>query len=1235
MKITSTELESWSNTRVSQEKLPLLLRKLIINSVDDKSISYLDIPGGDSIWKPGVDGRVQTLKTSILGEAGLYDIECGQEEDYKKKFVYDISKRSENLSVNTDTIFVFITTRKIQNKENLIKDIKENNYKTNFWKNIKIFDADNIETWLDNDYATRAWMCDLLEKPCDGVYDFNKKWNMWIASTIIPINEQIILARKNIYEKEINNWLLYDNNLLEVRANSKKESLMYLLASIENISSIEKKESLKSQITIIEDGNQWHRIVENGFSKNLILIPMFGIPDGLAMQREQGYKIYIPLEKTAAFQTSNIINLDNINNYLLEPILEKQGGYELRNKVHRAFSDGDLLLLQRILRKPDTPLPKPEWASKSNPEILLFLSMFSSWNDKNSKDTLLCEQILNIPYADIKKKLITLTNIEEAPIQQIGNVFQVSNPELIIEYFGTYLTTEYLTKLLDAAKKILTNIDKDYTKEKARNYLHEFDFTKNEEKYSEQIKSASSQGLALFSNNNEHFNTNIDIKSKISQTINDIFEENDYTLWLFLSSYIQMLFEAAPQAMLVQNKKILNNNGSILKEIIEYSSPGFGGRCYYAGILWGLESISWIPNYLRETTEILLKMEKYWTDCSGYSNSPLSSLHKIYCAWCPHTSAERTQRESIISLLIETNKYNDVMIKLLEQLLPQKGESIIGSSEPKYIKNNKLQIKNIDVYKFYNFVFEQLLILLDNTNDWDVLIERYFEISTNQKQKLFDKLNSLNFENISDEKKIEIKRSILLKNSWFDEYGEDKDFSSEDIDLINKLKIISNKITFSEKYKQYIALFTIYDYQNENDDYKNALIDILNTDGVKGILFLAKQVKKYEYKFIEALKYVRFSDEQVKELIAALGEDEEVDKILFNFIGKSFSKKEMHFINIYWNNDWSDIVKKNMLLNLSTSMDLWQWIETNGFDKVYWGEQILRGKFPSAEFEFILKKVKKHNKDALLELVFYNKDNLSLDVIIDALFSFTGNRNLQLGNYYIKELFNILYKSNIEYGILLQLEIKYIEILDYRALPKTLKKEIADPNSSLFSDIIRELYIEDGLTNEEIENIRNTKKSEDKERVQKLASKLRIRMDDIFIFDDISCIKLWFDNNKKRLQELNRLNIGVSLMGEMFGQSPKDASDNIWPIKEIRDIIENEEDEDFDRAICIGKYNSVGVRSITPEAQDMWDGYNEYRNFAKLLRFEYPRTANILETIADEYKNRAQSDENSYKQRYY
>lgn len=1235
MRITSTELESWGSTRDAQGKLPLLLRKLITNSVD-KYIPHIDIPAEDSIWKPGMDGIVQTTSDSVLGEAGVYNIECGINENYKDKFFSDLKKRSANLQKKTDTIFVFVTTKKIQDKDKLLNKARQDIVNSNLWKSIKVFDADNMEHWLEQDYATAAWMCNVLGKPSDGIYDFDKKWSEWCKSTIIPLDEQIILARENIHEKEMNNWLLYDKGLLEVKSNSKKESLLFLLASILKIANQEKREEIKSKVLIVEDNSQWKRIVDNKHSENLILVPMFGIPDGIAVLKDKNYQIYFPLSSTDVFQINNRIELKNVNNYLLEPILnQKIKDYRFQNSLHQRFSDGSLLLLQQLLKRKDTPLPKPDWVSKENSELLLFLSMFSSWDNSNSKDIGVVEAVLNKSYSDIKKIIISMISVEGAPIQQINNNIQVTNPELILDYMSTYIVPEFFDTLLNKIKDILSEIDKNYDEEN-KNFLYNFSLDKTETKYSSNIKSSVSQGLALFSNYTDYTDNNATIRSKISQMIKSIFEDCDYKLWMSLNHYMQPLFEAAPDEMLRQVDKLFENDNFILNNMIANSGVYFGGDCFYAGVLNGLESIAWVPEYLHKTTNILLKMGENWQNGSNYSNSPMDSLRKIYCAWSPQTAANIVQRKDVIASFINQNKYIEAVETLLNNLQFRPNDTILLSNRPMYLQINETPVIDQGIKEFYDFVFDKLLQIVEITHHWNLLIDNCFNLPQAQQQILIDKLRSIDYETYSYEDNLNIKKAILSKTQWFDEYGKDND---EDIDIpfINELKNIDNSIKFTEKYQNYLSLFEIYSFKDDNKPYIDALVDILNSDGVKGILKLIKSVKDNKYKLYEGLSKISLSETQLKQFIDALDQDKNIDEVMSMFIGRYFYNKEQEFLDIFWKETWSTELKKNILKYLNPSLNLWKWIEQHHLDSLYWTGMHIYQDFKEEEFNYAKDKIANYDSDMLLEFVFYHLQIATSDDILNALLIYQKTENNTMDCHYIDQLFNKLYESDVDSSNLIKLEIKYSDILTAynKPFPIHLKKELANPDSPLFSEIISEVYLQDSLSKDETKNINAQKKSEEQIHAQKLALKLMMKIESSFIFDDCSDnIIPWFEKNKKRLLNVDRFNSGMSVIGQLFGRSPKDETDNIWPLKAIRDIIEKEENDDLDRAICIGKYNSIGVRSVTPQATDMWNAYNEYKEYADKLRYSYNRTATILDNIAEDYKRNAQDDENSYKRRY-
>ena len=102
------------------------------------------------------------------------------------------------------------------------------------------------------------------------------------------------------------------------------------------------------------------------------------------------------------------------------------------------------------------------------------------------------------------------------PIQHIEDNFQVTNPELILEYLSVYLSPELFDKFLDASEEILNNVVQDYDSNNNRNFLYDFNLDKSKERYSSQLKSAVSQGLALFSNYENYNENNVHIPLKIS-----------------------------------------------------------------------------------------------------------------------------------------------------------------------------------------------------------------------------------------------------------------------------------------------------------------------------------------------------------------------------------------------------------------------------------------------------------------------------------------------------------------------------------------------------------------------------------------------------------------------------------------------------------------------------------------------------------------------------------------------
>mgnify|MGYP003411075926 CR=1 FL=1 len=101
--ITSNEIDKWSSshTRGAQEKLPLLIKKLIMATVEPK---YIHFPSGDSILTGGWDGTLEVSKGNAFVPEGKSVWEFGTNVNINKKAEDDYTKRT-NLSRNKKFIF--------------------------------------------------------------------------------------------------------------------------------------------------------------------------------------------------------------------------------------------------------------------------------------------------------------------------------------------------------------------------------------------------------------------------------------------------------------------------------------------------------------------------------------------------------------------------------------------------------------------------------------------------------------------------------------------------------------------------------------------------------------------------------------------------------------------------------------------------------------------------------------------------------------------------------------------------------------------------------------------------------------------------------------------------------------------------------------------------------------------------------------------------------------------------
>jgi hypothetical protein len=120
----------------------------------------------------------------------------------------------------------------------------------------------------------------------------------------------------------------------------------------------------------------------------------------------------------------------------------------------------------------------------------------------------------------------------------------------------------------------------------------------------------------------------------------------------------------------------------------------------------------------------------------------------------------------------------------------------------------------------------------------------------------------------------------------------------------------------------------------------------------------------------------------------------------------------------------------------------------------------------------------------------------------------------------------------------------------------------------------------------------------------------------------------WVRRARLALSDSGRGSIGDEQIGQVLASSPTGA-DGVWPVEEVRELVEGIGNARIDTGLHIGKTNKRGVTT-----RDVYDGGDEerdleqyYRQMANKIATRWPRTARVLRGIADSYQAEARRND--------
>lgn len=1239
--VNTSDLKTWLNDENSSSILPQVYKKLI--RATTKSINEIRFSYGDNVVYGGWDGILDSNEKNEWVPSGRSLWEFSKNAKIKGNADENYQKRSdEALGFNkSECEFIYVTPRQWPNSQKWIGE-KE---KDSVWKNIKVFDMQTLDEWLEEVPSVAAWFAikHLNKFPEKGVESTEVFWEIWSGNKVLP---DILLAGR---DKEVDQVIrsIQLPGMLSVHGNTNQEALCFIIASFKDKGDVE--EDFFSRSLIVDSPEVFKEL--SIINHPLILIPRFEDASLFAFAVSKGHNVFVALGADASESWENKIKLPPLNRDLFVAALEKMGYSKDKAEKLSKESARNITVLRRQMKLDHYT---PEWARPDNIADLIPAILVGKWDENSEGDKKIISDFAGVDYDTYIEKLMRWRHAADSPIIKIGNCWRLTSSLDAWFYSAKYLTKNNFNKLKNNFLDVLREINPAFDLPSDKRYMASV--LGKSRSFSGRIREGLTQSLILISTYGKDLKLDMQVKGDVwvDSVITELLTTEDVLVWKSLENKLPHIAEASPGSFLTALENVLLPNSAFVSELFVEEPGMIIPKNYTVSLLWALEAVAWLPEYLGRATLILGKLSSI--DKEGKSgNRPIHSLQEIFKPWHFQTFAPFKGRMAALRLICTREK--EVGWKLLTDLLP-------GFTSETATGCHKFR------WRLFDMDFKQPITYKEIWDTHTEMVNLLLEIFDGSEEKLADLISHSTSLGTGDQKIVLDFVIANCKNLSQQQYTA---WEAAKHVLSHHRSYRNSDHTMSEE--ELTPYQTIYDLLKPADTIKRN-IWMFNTTTPEFAEGIDREHWSHE-KYTEAITsrriegltkiYTEFGIEKVNELSGEVAEPWPLGDTLAHLVSDlneiisvcrqlNGSQKNVWYVQSFigrkfltYGLDWvfelygelqkagfSNVALAKVFTNLRPSKRLWNFIDNTNEELVmeYWTTSMsIIYWIAENEREDCLKYLFKFKRYfSALEVASLNPELLPSKTIIDVLESAitipTSEKPTNRIKHSLDELFEEIDKrSDIDEDTLTRIEWLYLQILTSHSAkrrPELLHKKILN-DPSFFVDLLKVAYMpqDRSLLTEERkgrtdEEIRERAKACDElmSTCKKIPGVEESKIDAIYLNN-------WVDEARKLAAAVSRANMCDLCIGKMLARFPENS--NVWPPAEIASVIERINTKEIKSGF---RSETINKRSFTSRMP--FDGGTIERNTASYFhdlankhQDDFPVIASILSGIAKSYEQHA------------
>ena len=1245
------DLLQWADTVAASSELPRLVRRLVLET--GRGIAQLTLPAGEGVRAGDWDGTLRTTEAAPYIPLGLSVWEVSVEKSPGTKADKDYSKRDNTPdgSSTEDCTYIEVILRPWTKRQAWARERTAEGK----WKEVRSFGVDDIETWLENAPVTHAWISHVLGRNPYGLRPVDLWWNAWSAATTTVLKPTFILAGRTEAQEQLLARLKGSPQVTTIKGGSLEELQAFIAAAMLQAESAEDNEHLNARAAFVDDLGTWRELLAR--PNPLILIAASDQIRTEPLPAASPHHIVILLADASSADIE-IAPLDPSETAasLKEAGVDDQKADRLARLARRSL----LAMRREIAVKPE--LHQPTWARPPIDRSLRSMLLVGRWHKGREGDKEVLTTLSGRQYDDLQEAASRLSAEADPVVGQIDAVWALVSAYDAWSLLAGRLQADDLQRFGPIAQEVLGEVDPSLGLPKSDRWWRA-SIEGKVHQYSPDLRKGVASTLALLSVHGDRVDAGSGMNGgnwaslAVRKLLDDANADQTCNLWISLTGLLPHLAEAAPDEFLACVERGLEDDPPLLLGLFKAEvDSSIGGSAPHTGMLWALEAVAWSGPHFGRSVDLLARFAEI--DPGGrLSNRPAASLSTIFKPWHPDNSVDVSRRLKVLDAL--RRRHSQVAWNLMLTMLPEMHGVHFPSYEPNF-RNWKPPRVTVSYGEYFQVVTGVVTRLVEDARDdldrWIKLVEQFPNLTPQDRQTVLDALQRrIGSGDFSEDDKAKLWESLRSVTAQHRKYS-DTEWALQEEEL-KKLDRVQALVQPSAPIELGAWLFQDYhpplpghsvtadfqEYQTAlEESRKEVAARIDESEGYDALRLLAVRAIHASWVGIAIADATDAKYED--DLLLLIGSEDAVDAELgASFAARSFTQHGWPWLEGLLESRTSLTPAQRAILLLQTHdfPKSWQRADELGEEiaRQFWNRFQIYGLGDFTHIAYTAGRLMKVDRNAAalgLVEIYLEREGVDRErlagVAVAGLEALLHGDDSEIGilrQYDFERLFNLFYEyeTSIGWERIARLEWQYLPALGYDANPRMLGRLLArDP--SFFVDLISVVYRQASAEDPPQPSPEAERKAINGYRLLDDWSISPGMGDDGHL--DSRLLSNWISHALQGLEEADRRDVGARAIGRVLAKAPSDP-DGTWPCIEIRDLFQEMRSEKLEAGFYTAVLNNRGAttRSLDAGGAPERALAADYREKAENFNDEWPRTAALLRSLAENYERDARGEDNS------